>query len=287
MRRTLGILPLLLLLLLLFGAASAPAGDALYGPSSEELAYSGATTISLCLLYGGAAGEFTKRTGYHFHSIEGRSGTGRGVEHLLSGKATLAGVARPLTDGEIRSGLVPHLIGYDTIAVWVNAGNPLKGLTLEQLKGLYSGRFSNWKQVGGEDLPVRLFMEPPESGRATPDILRRVLLGDTPFAPPQMVLEDARELLIKVSEERRGICAVSVGLAATLSTRFRSLLRPLPIDGVTPSNAPGKAPPFLLTRPLYLVTKGEPRGKVKAFVEFMKSHEGQGLIARYFIPAST
>jgi phosphate transport system substrate-binding protein len=254
-------------------------------PAAEPgLTYAGAATISMSVLYQGALKGFEKKTGIIFSRIDTASGTGRGLDMLAEGKVTLAGSARPLTGVETRKGLVGTTIGYDALALWVNKANMVKGLTRDQLRRIYRGEIRNWKLVGGEDLPIMVFIEPPDSRKATLSMIQETIMGMTPYPSFHSVVEYPRDGMVATASADGGLTAASLGLLSTLSPHLCERLRPLAVDGVTPSPAVARGSDYLLNRPLLLVTRGPATGKEKQFIDYILSPEGQAIVARSFVP---
>jgi phosphate transport system substrate-binding protein len=260
-----------------------PGGAAAQG--ADLLTYAGASTISLSILYGGAAKEFEQKTGIHFDAIDTTSGSGRGMEKLVKGGVSLAGVGRELTPQERSQGLVEHLIGYDALAVWVNRDNPAGKLTRAQIKGILSGKIRNWKEVGGDDRAVFLILEPLTDGRASTDCMQKSLLDSVPFGPPDATMENHRDQIMEVSRNPGAICCGSQGLQSTLSPAIKEQIKMVAIDGLFPDAKGISSRTYPAVRPLNLVTVGPGAGKVKAFIDYILSPEGQTIVGRNFVPA--
>jgi phosphate transport system substrate-binding protein len=105
---------------------------------------------------------------------------------LLEGQLSFAESSRPIKDSEydvaarrnFRLKAIP--VAIDGIAIAVNPDLKIEGLTIEQLKGIYTGQITNWQQVGGPDLPISPISRPPDSG-GTPELFKEVVLGNQPF----------------------------------------------------------------------------------------------------------
>jgi phosphate transport system substrate-binding protein len=119
-----------------------------------DITYSGSSTIGTGVLKeGGAVAAFEKKSGKKFKSVE-IPGSGKGIQALIEGKVELGGASRPLKAEEKKAGLSATTIGYDAIAVFVHKSNPVKNLTKDQLKGIFTGKITNWKEVGGKNAPI-------------------------------------------------------------------------------------------------------------------------------------
>ena len=123
------------------------------GGVEDTLSYSGSSTIGVGIMQAGAVKVFEARTGLKFASVE-TIGSSKGVKALIEGKVTVAGASRALTSEEKSAKVIGHVIGYDAIAVFVHADNPVKSLSKEQLKGIFTGKITRWKEVGGQDAPI-------------------------------------------------------------------------------------------------------------------------------------
>src|SRR5690606_2405659 len=100
-------------------------------------------------------------------------GSSTGFRALREGRADLAAASRPARDSEVqalagrsdlRSAVAEQVIAIDGLAIIVHPTNPLRSLTIDQLAALFSGKLRNWRQVGGEDAPVRLYARDDRSG---------------------------------------------------------------------------------------------------------------------------
>lgn len=243
--------------------------------AQPPLAYDGATSIGRQVL-AEAIPAFEKKTGVTFGKVY-ESGGGKGLARLFDGEVDIAGVARQLTPEELAR--KPHfqIIGYDALGVAVHARNPVQGLSKAQLKAVFTGAIVNWKDVGGPNLPIVCCTEPLKSGRSTLAVLQSVLLDDAPFGPVHEAA-DPSDCLAYVAANPG---AVTVATVAYTMPGVRSVA----VDGVEPSPAHVLDSTYLLSRPLLLVTRGEPSGPVAEFLKFMLSPDGQRIVGRKFVPA--
>ncbi len=272
----------LLLLAIILGPSILGAGSF---AEDSSLSYSGSTTIGMAILYEGALKAFTARTGYSFDAVDTISGSGKGIAKLLAGEVNLAGAGRNLTPQEKSQGLMEHRIAHDAIALWVHSDNPVTRLTRKQAKDVFTGRVRNWKEVGGDDRPIHLVLEPANEGMATMEVLQQILLDNQPFGVPAITCKYAREQVLEVSRDPDAVCAASMGFAAGLNATLRARLKLVALDGVLPTQKAVIDGTYPISRPLILATLGPPAGKVKAFVDFILSPEGQKIVARNFVPA--
>jgi len=155
--------------------------------------------------------------------------------------------------------LVFHEIAQDRIVVMVNRDNPVKSLSKAQLKEIFTGATTNWKQLGGADLPIKIITGTPGSG--TREHLQRDVLGKAAWAAVAEMRTSADEVKA-VGLEKGGIGAVGedVVLASPGGTRI--------VSG------------YVLARPVGFITLGTPTPQVQKMIDFLKSPEAKKLYAR-------
>ena len=251
------------------------------GRAEDALSYTGSSTIGVGIMRAAAVQAFESKTGLKFASVE-TPGSGKGLKALMDGKAPLAGASRALTEAERSANVVGNTIGYDAISVFVHKDNPVKNLTKEQLKGIFIGKITNWKDVGGMDAPILPNTE--EQGHATVQVFRELALDDAPYAKGFKEFEQPQNQIVEVSWDARAICTVSAGLLSVLSPEVRKKVKPVAVNGVKPTEQSIRSGTYLLSRPLVLGTMGQPKGDMKKFIDFMLSREGQEIVARNFVP---
>jgi len=251
--------------------------------AAEELRYIGSSTIGTGVLQAGAAQGFTVKTGIKFAAIE-QPGSGKGIQALLEGKTSLAGVSRPLKPEEKKEKLIGTIIGYDAIAVFVHQNNPVQNLTKKQLKGIFTGLIKNWKEVGGLDAPITPNTEILTGKRATVEMFQEMVLDGADYGKGLKELDLPRDQLVDLAANPNGICSVSLGLLTAVPHEIRREVRAVGVNSVEPTEKNVRSGAYLISRPLLLVTKGLPKGVAKEFLSFMLSAEGQAIVAKKFVP---
>jgi len=249
---------------------------------AETLTYSGSSTIGTGILTAGAVDAFAKKTGKKFSLVD-IPGSGKGVKALIEGKVELAGASRPLKPEEKKEKLSAVTIGYDAVAVFVHKSNPVKNLTKEQLKGIFTGKIKNWKEVGGKNAPIVPNTEILDGKRATIEMFQEHVMDGAAYAKFKQV-DLPRDQIVELAKEENGICSVSLGLLATLGNDVRSKVKTVTVSGVAPDDKNVQSGAYIISRPLLLVTKGLPKGDVKEFINFMLSPEGQAIVTKNFVP---
>lgn len=251
--------------------------------AADEIAYSGSSTIGMSILQAGAVKAFEDKAGVKFKFVE-NPGSGKGIEALLAGKTPLAGASRPLSAEEKKKKLLGTAIGYDAIAVFVHASNPVTKLTKDQLKGIFSGTIKNWKEVGGKDAPITPNTEIAGEKRATMLEFQKLAMDDAPYGKGFKEIDLPRDQISYLAGDETGICSVSLGLLAAVTPEARGKVKAVIVNNVEPTDDNIRSGAYLISRPLLLVTNGLPKGLVKDFVDFMLSSEGQKYVALNFVP---
>ena len=276
-------LPALLLLVLLAacrGAGAPEAKDAGAGGASQKtlLTVKGSDTM-VVLVQRWAEAFMARNPGVQLQVTGGGSGTGFAA--LLNGTTDLAMASRPIQAKEAAEvqrrhgvGAVERTVAKDGVAFYVYPANPLVHLTAEQLRGIYVGDITNWKQVGGPD--ARIIVYSRESSSGTYAFVKEHLLGGEDFTAEALTLPGTSAVVHAVSLERHGI---GYGGAA-----FGHGARELPLrvgsEDVAPTQENVASGRYPLSRGLLLYTRGEPTGLARRFVDFALSDEGQALAAR-------
>jgi len=247
-----------------------------------ELSYIGSATIGTGILNAGAVEAFRGKTGKRFTSVQ-IPGSGIGIEGLIAGDTDLAGVSRPLKPEEKRLGLTSTIIGYDAIAVFVHAKNPVRNVSRKELKGIFTGRITNWQQVGGISAPIAPTTEIHLRKRATGEIFREIVMDGEKYGDFSQV-DLPRDQLLQLANAPNGICTASIAFVASLPAKVRKNIKAISVNGIEPSERNVRSGAYPICRPLLLVTKGNPKGDAGAFVRFLLSPEGQRIVGRNFIP---
>ncbi|MHB8880517.1 MAG: phosphate ABC transporter substrate-binding protein [Thermodesulfovibrionales bacterium] len=250
--------------------------------AADELSYSGSSTIGMSVLDAGAVKAFEQKSGIKFKSID-QPGSGKGIQALLDGKVTLAGVSRTLKPDEKAKKLLGTAIGYDAIAVFVHKSNPVKNLTKEQVKGIFTGKIKNWKEVGGKDSPIRPNTEIAGQKRATMLAFQEMAMDNAAYGTGFKEIDFPRDQIVDVAKNENAICGVSFGLLAAVGSDLRGNVKAVTVNGFAPSDANIQSGAYLISRPLLLVTQGLPKGNVKKFIDFMLSPEGQKIVGTNFV----
>lgn len=194
-----------------------------------------------------------------------------GEECIFKGTCDIGGVANEIDPEVCRQGAKATLIGRDAVVVIVNRKNPLDTLTTEQLRAVFSGKVSNWKELGGPDLPIQPIITSSISG--THVLFKRIVMGDSEFKAKVMEPDPSIVLYVTSNEGAIGF------------TSFFLLKEPGSVKPIKPNGKEASAanPEYPLARPLYLVTRDPPAKDVKDFLDWTLSDEGQKYLKIYFV----
>jgi phosphate transport system substrate-binding protein len=213
-------------------------------------------------------------------------GSGSGILALLDGTCDIASSSRSLSEDEMRMArsrrvkMRNHTIGYYGVAVVVNPENPVKDLTDAQVRDLFTGALSNWKDVGGPDAPVRVMIRDPVSGAYLG--FQELAMERRPYADSARAFTSYRAIADAVKQDRHAAGYIGMSLAAHDGVRAVS------INGVAPDieSVADQAYPYARQLRLYTI-EGRETPEAKAFIKFVRSAQGQkvlhemGFVPRY------
>ena len=201
-------------------------------------------------------------------------GSSVGVRSASDGVVDIGAISRELQPNE--PALVTTLIALDGVAVVVNPANPVSNLTIEQLRDIYVGTITNWKQVGGKDSMIIIVSREDGSGTRTAfeeNIMDETLITNTAiFMPANGIIKTT------VTQAENAIGYISFGYVD-------STVKLLAIDDILCSSDNILYGTYPISRNLYFVTRESPAGLVKSFIDFIISPEGQEVVAQQgFVP---
>ncbi len=202
-------------------------------------------------------------------------GSSRGIADALSGVADLGMASRALTADEEAQGLIGHKVAVDGVTIVVNARNPIEGLTKQQVVQLFTGEIANWSELGGADSEVVVVNK--AEGRATLEVFLAHFELNNEDIQADVVVGDNQHGIKTVAGNPLAIGYVSIG-AAQAEADLGTPIRLVPVDGVEPSAANVASGTFQVTRPLLIVSSGEPAGLAAEFLNFARSDAVHDLV---------
>ncbi len=209
-------------------------------------------------------------------------GSGTGLAALVNGTTDVADASRSIKPDEIakireRFNTVPveTVVARDGVAIYVNEANPLQSLTQEQIKAIYLGDVTNWKDVGGPDARIVLYSRENSSG--TYVFFKEHVLANEDFAAEAQTLPGTAAVVNAVAKERFGI-----GYGGAAYAKGVKELKVVGKDGqgYLPNAENVKSGKYPLSRPLFMYTRAAPAGEVKKFIDFCLSQEGQEIVTK-------
>ena len=199
-------------------------------------------------------------------------GSGVGVQKAGEGLVQIGNTGRALKQGEIdKYGLVSFPFAIDGVAVAVSLDNPVSGLTKAQVKDLFAGKIANWKDVGGKDAPVTLYVR--EDGSGTRETFEGRALDKGTSAPGANVVNSNGAMKTAIAKDPNAIGYVGIG-------HLDASIKGVAIDGMVPTQENAASGKYTVTRLLYMNTKGEPQGLTRAFVDYIFTPAGQELVRK-------
>jgi phosphate transport system substrate-binding protein len=191
-------------------------------------------------------------------------GSAVGINAANTGAAQI-GMADLVTLPPEAADLKSFVVARDGIALVVNPANPVNALASEQIRSIFDGTIKNWKEVGGKDAPVTVVSREAGSGtRSSFETIARVTALTN-----QAIIQDSNGTVREtVANDANAVGYVSHGL---LNEKIKALV----VDGEACTTEGIKSGKYALVRPIFLLTKGEPSGGTKAFIDYALSAEGQ------------
>lgn len=204
-------------------------------------------------------------------------GSGVGVQKVGEGLVEIGNTGRPLKEKEIAQyGLVSFPFAIDGVAAAVNPKNPVHALDQEQLIDIFAGKVKNWKEVGGDDAPITIYVR--EDGSGTRETFEERGLNKGKSAASANVINSNGSMKTAIAQDPNAIGYVGIG-------HLDESVRGLAIGGKEPTQENAANGQYPITRLLYMNTKGQPKGLVEDFVEYIYSPAGAELIkAAGYIP---
>ncbi|MBI5825860.1 MAG: phosphate ABC transporter substrate-binding protein [Chloroflexi bacterium] len=222
-------------------------------------------------------------------------GSGTGIAALINNTVDLANASRQIKAEEIEEakakGVEPveHIIARDAIAVIVNAKNPVSELTLQQISDIYSGKITNWSEVGGEDRPIVKLSRETNSGTHVYFLETVLRLGSkedkTLFSMDTLLLPSSEGIISEVRQNPNAIGYDGLGYVPD-DLKMIAIAKEAGGEYVLPSIETVNDKTYAIARDLYMYTNGEPAGIVKEYLDWILSDEAQQIVAELgFVPA--
>ncbi|MDD5674192.1 MAG: phosphate ABC transporter substrate-binding protein [Chitinivibrionales bacterium] len=210
-------------------------------------------------------------------------GSGVGISALINGTTDICDASRPMKNSEIdklktrfNSLGVEIKCAKDGIALYLNESNPVNELSLDQLKAIYTGEITNWKDVGGKDEKIILYGRENSSG--TYVYFRDVVLKGSDYAPATQTLPGTAAVVNAVSKDPNGIGYG--GAAYAKGIKLAKVKKDAGSPAYEPNAETVKAGTYPISRYLYMYVRNKPTGAMKAYIDWTLSAEGQQIVSK-------
>jgi phosphate transport system substrate-binding protein len=221
-------------------------------------------------------------------------GSGTGIAALINKTTNIANASRQIKAEEVaeakKNGVDPmeHVIARDAIAVIVNPGNPISQLTMQQISDIYSGKISNWSEIGGEDRPIVRLSREVNSGTHVYFLETVVRMGKkdnkTFFSKDTLLLPSSEGIVAEVRQNPNAIGYDGLGYVP----KDLKMIAIAPEEGqpyILPSVETVNDKTYPIARDLYMYTNGEPTGILKGYLDWIISPEAQQIVVdQGFVP---
>lgn len=208
-------------------------------------------------------------------------GSGTGIAALINGTTTIAEASRPMKEKEIQEAEAKQgkkvqeiATALDGVAVYLNVKNQVKELTMAQLKDIYTGKVSNWKDVGGQDAKIVLYGRENNSG--TYVFFKEHVLENEDYAATTQTLPGTAAVVNAVDKDENGVGYG--GIAYAKGIKFVNAKKDADTQGVSPSLETVRSGEYPLARKLYWYTFENPTPEVQALIDWVLGADGQKLV---------
>ncbi len=246
--------------------------------SAESITGSGCS-VSVPGYLSDLAKAYEKETGVAVLVLGG--GSIRGLADLREGRTDFAASCQSKSDEDPKD-FEYRIASWDALAFIVNKSNPINSITPEQVRDIYLGKITNWKQLGGLDLNlVSIISTTSGMGGIGESLSNYILNGKRPSQQKNSSLQASSVAIWEqlVEDLRGGFASTGFGSARKRNVKM------LKVNGVPPTKENIISGKYPFRRPLYIVIKKNARPEVRKFVDFVVSRKGQKLISSYGMPS--
>jgi phosphate transport system substrate-binding protein len=248
---------------------------------AETLQIEGSTTVGPIA---DAFAEYFKTVYPDLKITVNQTGSGDGAAALIDGRCDIADMSRFMKPDEFKNAVdkgvypVAHVIAMDGVCVVVHPSNPVTGLTKAQIRDIYTGKITNWSQVGGPNMPIVVISRDTSSG--TYETFETLVMEKQPMGSGIEYVNSNPQAHARVKTTQGGIGYVGIGF-------LDRSVKAVKVDQIMPSRQTIASGVYPIARPLFMFTNGYPKlgSTVYKFCTFYLTEKGQELIeAKGFIP---
>jgi len=196
-------------------------------------------------------------------------GSTAGIEAVETGAASIGMSSRNLIGKELKLHAVT--IAKDAIAIIVHPTNSIHNLPLDQIREVFSGKITNWKELGGPNKPIDVVTR--EEGSGTRESFQKFVMEKEDISLGALVQDSNGAVRQVISSDPHAIGYISLGLV-------NDQVKAVKISGVEPNLSNVHNGQYPLVRPFLFIFNGEPAGEAKSFLEFVLSRQAQKLLLK-------
>jgi len=204
-------------------------------------------------------------------------GSGTGISALINGTTDICNSSRPMKQSEIKtlkerygSLGVEIPCAKDGVTIYLNEKNSVTSLTMDQLKKIYTGKITNWKDLGGKDGKIILYSRENNSG--TYVFFKDNVLKGQDYSPSCQNLPGTAAVVNAVSKDANGIGYGGHG--------YSKGVKMCKVNGIEPNETNIGSGKYPISRDLYMYVRNKPSGKIKKFIDWILSPEGQKIVTK-------
>ena len=209
-------------------------------------------------------------------------GTATGIEALIRDEAEICTASRPFQPDEVRRLMeqqrslgISHLVAKDALSIYLHPDNPVRNLTVEQVRGIFTGRVTNWSMVGGNEAEIIVLNRSPNSG--TYLYFQEHVLEGQAYTASARTMSGTAAIVKAVMENRNAIGYGGIAYGREVVHCH--------IDGIAPTEENVRNGSYPIARYLHLYTLEKPKGVTKSFIDWVLSREGQMTVKKVgYIP---
>ncbi len=219
---------------------------------AEEIKVDGSTTVGPIFK---AIAETYMKENPEVRVTVSESGSGNGAKSLINKACEIAMLSRPLKIGETKAALEKNIqpfatpIAYDAVVMITHPSNPVKNLSVEQVRGIYAGTIKNWKEVGGADMPILVITRDANSGTA--ETFTHLVMGETRISSAAEVVGSNGAARQRIQTAKGAIAYIGIGY-------IDRTIKPLQIESAPPEATAILTGAYKLSRPLFIYTADYP-----------------------------
>jgi len=210
-------------------------------------------------------------------------GSGTGISALINGTTDICEASRAMKDAEKKqvvekSGAPPieTQVAKDGLSVYVHESNPISELSMAQLKAIFTGKATSWKDVGGPDAKIIPYSRENSSG--TYVFFKEHVLENADYTPRAQNMPGTAAVVNAVSKEK-----FAIGYGGAAYAKGIKILKIKKEDAgaaIAPTDATIKDGTYPLSRPLFFYTRAKPSAEIKAFTDWVLSKDGQAIVVK-------